>query len=290
MWSRLSRLVVWLHQLDGWQRASLIGALLGPAYFLTFRLPAFVRGDRPFTRSEIDGDIAAMVGFYLLALMIWASSLERSPPLAWRRWRSAAYTPRAVETTARILPSSVAFVGSLPRRAWLAIRIPAAHRHPAALKRRATTTLVDPRVHGAARTTPSSRPVERRSSRFTDPRGDPHAPETHYPYHSRETRYGEALATGDIITPADEDYMRPEVFTTNDVKDIWRPDESVLFLASLSLIALVTSSTMDPDWWPEISLGAAVAVVAAYRLLRALWWPRDTPDPDPPTRSRSPHP
>jgi hypothetical protein len=290
MWSRLSRLLVWLYRLDGWQRASLIGALLGPTYFLVFRLPAFLRGDRPFTRSEIDGDIAAMVGFYLLALLIWAWALQNLPPWDRDEFRRARderrmlYAPRAVETTARILPSSITFLASLPRQTRLALR---------GSRKQSSNEERDPRL------LPD---LPGRSVPPREPRGPLGGPSsaTPYPYAARETRYGETLAIGEIITPPGEDLTRKEVRSIDDppsLSERWlrltfarHGDELAVLLASAALAALVLSSLMDQSWWPGVSGAIGFVTFTLYRAVRALWWPRDTPDPEPPTRSRSPRP
>jgi hypothetical protein len=248
-----------------------------------------VRGDRPFTRSEIDGDIAAMVGFYLLALMIWGWSLQNLPP--WRRdefrfarsKRRMLYTLRAVETTARILPSSVTFLASLPRQTWLALR---GSRQRPSHHERDLDLLPDP----AGRPVPPREPLR--------PSIGPSSA-TRYPYAARETRYGETLAIGEIIAPPGDDFTRKEVRSIDDPPSLaerflrftfGRHDEVTVLLASAALAALLLSSLMDQSWWPGVSGAIGFVTFTLYRAVRALWWPRDTPDPEPPTRSPSPRP
>ena len=50
-------------------------ATLALSFFLIYRLPAFVTGDRPVTWGELDGDLAGVFGIYLWMLMMWGSTV-----------------------------------------------------------------------------------------------------------------------------------------------------------------------------------------------------------------------
>jgi hypothetical protein len=59
--------------LEGWQRRSLGSATFAMTFFLAYRLPAFINGDRSVSWSELDGDLAGTFGICLWALVMWDS-------------------------------------------------------------------------------------------------------------------------------------------------------------------------------------------------------------------------
>lgn len=107
----------WWHSLHGYQWASLIGVALGLTWFAFNRLDGYLDGSRPLTRSELDGDIAGIVGIYLLAL--WGTGMAYVDP-AWIRVGSARLpVPRVsaaingyagLGAAVELLPDSIGFL------------------------------------------------------------------------------------------------------------------------------------------------------------------------------------
>ena len=117
---------VWrsLRSLEGYQWASLIGVGSGALWFVLYRLGSFLDGSRSATRSELDGDIAGMVGLYLLALWVWGVNQIPFEGISPIHRLSRAYA--ATGAAAEILPQSLLFLTSplrwLFRAGWQAIR------------------------------------------------------------------------------------------------------------------------------------------------------------------------
>lgn len=122
MWKRLAAL-------EGWQRASLIGAAIGPTWFAFERLPGYLDGTRPTTLGALASDLAFMVGSYLATLWAWGSYYARyrlPNERADNKWDRAGLQLvsgfTGLQTTVEILPQSIRFLVSLPRKALRSLR------------------------------------------------------------------------------------------------------------------------------------------------------------------------
>ena len=85
----------WFAALEGWQKASLIGAALGPTWFVFERLPGYVDGTHPATLGALAGDLGFMAGFYLATLwrgaattLTTTSSPRRGPCTSIGAWEA----------------------------------------------------------------------------------------------------------------------------------------------------------------------------------------------------------
>jgi len=119
----------WFAALEGWQKASLIGAALGPTWFVFERLPGYVDGTHPATLGALAGDLGFMAGFYLATLWAWGSyyayhnvvSQKGPVHLHWRLGSRVAIF-LGLYVAGEAFPDSVLFLVSLPRKALRSLR------------------------------------------------------------------------------------------------------------------------------------------------------------------------
>jgi hypothetical protein len=115
MWKRLAAL-------EGWQRASLISGTLSFVFFAFVELPSHFLGKQPITTDTLFTDVAFVVGLYLLPLGVWAYWIVPRPRFQLGHIRAACEMFEALSITLEMLPQSIAFLASLLRKGWLALR------------------------------------------------------------------------------------------------------------------------------------------------------------------------
>lgn len=129
----------WLAKLQGWERASLVGVLLGVIWILVFRAGPIVFGTASPSVQEVLGAVAGAFAIYFLALWAWG---VRFVLPTWQEQRRARHPDGGdllpwplgsglglllhlglggLEIALQYLPRSIPFLTGLPIRALRAL-------------------------------------------------------------------------------------------------------------------------------------------------------------------------